>query len=184
MTDKPPALDPFEFMARLRAADIMHRVGSLRDEAILVEVRAPDSIWEVEFFADEPAVFERFTSDGKLLGAADLAALIARWSDPPTPEPVEPLPRDELALMRRLRAAGISFRVDALRIRRMLIDGAIMIEASLPGEHWEIDLLPGGDIEMERFETEFVHEFDAAALHELLARSTARLHRKRRGLRI
>jgi hypothetical protein len=185
MNDKPPVQDPFELMARLRAADILHRVGSLRDETTMIEVRAPDSIWEIEFFADEPAVFERFTSDGRLLGAADLAALIVKWSDPPVPAaPVEPLPQGELALMRRLRAAGINFWVDELRIRRTMFEGAIMIEAALPGEHWEIDLLPDGGIEMERFESEFVHEFDAAALHELLTRSPSRLHRKRRGLRI
>jgi hypothetical protein len=184
MNDKPLALDPFAFMARLREADILHRVGSLRDDSVLVEVRTPGHIWEIEFFPDSPIECERFASDGRILQGPDLAALIAKWSDTPPDGPVQPLPQGEFALMRRLREAGNNFQVDELRMRRMLIDGAIMIEASVPGEHWEIDILPDGEIEMERFETEFVHDFDAAELHELLAGSAARLHKRRRALRL
>ena len=183
MNDQPLALDPFEFMARLRAADILHRVGSLRDDSVLVEVRTPGHIWEIEFFPDSPIECERFASDGRILQGPELAALIAKWSDPPPDGPIQPLPPAELALMSRLREAAINFWVDELRMRRMLIDGAVMIEVAVPGEHWEIDILPDGAIELERFETEFVHGFDAADLHELLAGSAVRLHKRRRAMR-
>jgi hypothetical protein len=183
MTGEALALDPFELMARLRAADILHRVGSLRDDSVMVEARTPGCIWEIEFFPDSPIAVERFTSDGRILDGTDLAALIAKWSEPRSPA-VQPLPHGELALMRRLRDAGINFWVDEFRIRRMMIDGAIMIEAALPSEHWEIDILPDGEIELERFESEAVDRFGAAELHELVAEAGVRIHKRRRGLRI
>ena len=39
MNDKPFALDPFDFMARLRAADILHRVGPLRELLRLFQLK-------------------------------------------------------------------------------------------------------------------------------------------------
>jgi len=186
MSDESFAIDAFELMRRLDGADIPYRVGSIRDDAIVIEVRSPGSFWEIEFFPDRPAVFEPFNSDGRILGLFELAPLIAKWSDPPPPDDAAPpSPQDPLALMRRLREASISFRVDELMIRRTMIDGAIMIEVAVPGERWEIDILPDGAIEAERFETDFVRTFGAAELMELLDICVAgkSLHRKRRGLR-
>jgi hypothetical protein len=94
--------------------------------------------------------------------------------------------RDELGLMRLLRQAQISFFVDELRVREFMIDGAVMIEAVNPGERWEIDVLPDGEIEAERFVTQFVKEFDAQALADLLASFPDRSEpqRARKGFRM
>jgi len=61
------------------------------------------------------------------------------------------------------------FLVDELRIRKMMVEGTIMIEAFVPGEQWEIDLLASGEIEVERFESTGVRRFDAHSLGELAA---------------
>lgn len=50
-----------------------------------------------------------------------------------------------MALVRELEAAQISFRVTHHRY-----DG-ITIEATVPGERWEIDVLEDGDVDFERF---------------------------------
>jgi hypothetical protein len=179
MTDQPPGLDVYDLLRRLRAAGIHPRVDSIRDDALMVDVALPGQLWEIEFFPDGEIEFERFTSDGKILDAEAFAALIAKWADPPAPaRPFDRVP-DEIGLMRRLREAGISFWTDEMRMRKLMIDGAIMIEAAVPGERWEIDLLAGGEIEVERFESQFVKQFDARARDELFAALSDRSARPR-----
>jgi hypothetical protein len=183
---EPLDLDVFAFLARLREGGFYHRVGSERADAIMVDVSTPGALWEVEFFADGQIEFERFASDGKVLGRDALAALVAKWSERPLPDGAFERANRELGLMRLLRHAGISFFLDELRIREFMIDGAIMIEAVNPGERWEIDLLPGGEIEAERFVSQFVHAFDAQAVGDLLAAFPDRSvpQRTRRGCRM
>jgi hypothetical protein len=169
MTREGPSMDQFTLLRLLREAGCFHRVGSLRDDSVAIDAVLPGQRWEIEFFLDEEPDVEVFKSDGKVLGADALPGLIAKWSETPPP-PSSPLVlADQLSLLRQLREAEICFLVDELRMRRMTIAGAIMIETFLPGEQWEIDLLASGEIELERFETTHVRGFDADAQRELIA---------------
>jgi hypothetical protein len=171
MTRERPGMDQFTLLRLLREAGCFHRVGSLRDDSIAIDAVLPGQRWEIEFFSDEEPDVEVFKSDGKVLGADALPGLIAKWSETPPPlgSPSPLAPVDQLTLLRQLREAEICFLVDELRIRRMMIAGAIMVETFLPGEQWEIDLLADGEIELERFETTHVRSFDADAQRELIA---------------
>lgn len=160
-------IDQFGLLALLREGGGCHRVGSIRDDAILVDVVLPGQRWEIEFLLDEEPDVEVFKSDRKILGADALPGLIAKWSETPPPAGTSPGSIDETSLLRRLRDAQISFLVDELRMRRMMITGAIMVETFLPGEQWEIDVLASGEIQVERFESTHVRPFDASVLHEL-----------------
>jgi hypothetical protein len=169
MNREGPGMDQFTLLRLLREAGCFHRVGSLRDDSIAIDAVLPGQRWEIEFFVDEAPDVEVFKSDGKVLGADALPGLIAKWSETPPPSRSPLAPVDQLSLLQRLREAEICFLVDELRIRRMMIAGAIMVETFLPGEQWEIDLLAGGEIEVERFETTQVRRFDADAQRELIA---------------
>jgi hypothetical protein len=164
-----PGLDQFGLLRLLREGECLHRVGSLRDDSIAIDAVLPRQRWEIEFFLDDEPAVEVFKSDGKVLGADALPGLIAKWSEVPPPAGLPLVPVDQSSLLRRLREAEICFLVDELRIRRMMVAGSIMVEAFLPGELWEIDLLESGEIEIERFETTYVRTFDADALRELFS---------------
>jgi len=169
MNREVPGIDLFSLMKLLRDGGCLHRVDSLRDDSIAIDAVLPGQRWEIEFFLDgEPAV-EVFKSDGKVLGADALPGLITKWSETPPLGASAVVPADQPSLLRRLREAEIHFLVDELRIRRMMIAGVIMVEAFLPGEQWEADLLANGEIEVERFETTYVRTFDADALRELIS---------------
>lgn len=71
--------------------------------------------------------------------------------------------RPFLDLLRRLEEAQIHFRLRQSR------DDALMIEANVPGERWEIEFVDYDDevqIEIERFVSNG-HIDDESALHEL-----------------
>lgn len=59
------------------------------------------------------------------------------------PEPFAKL----MQIIRKLEAARIHFRVDYHRYE------AVTIEAVVPGERWEIDVLEDGEVDFERFVT-------------------------------
>jgi hypothetical protein len=160
-------MDQFTVLRLLREAGCVYRVGSLRDDSIAIDAVLSGQRREIEFFLDEGPDVEVSKSDGKILGADALPDLIAKWSETPPPSGSPLAPVDQLSLLRQLREAKICFLADELRIRQMMIAGAIMIETFLPGEQWEIDLLATGEIEIERFETTHVRTFDADALREL-----------------
>jgi hypothetical protein len=70
-----------------------------------------------------------------------------------------------LGLLKRLEAAKISYTLNASR------EEAIMIEAVVPGERWEIELVDYGDElhwEVERFRSNGKME-DESAIEELFA---------------
>lgn len=184
MTDVP-AVDFYSLRRMLDEADVFHRIGSIRDDTVLVEVRST-AFWEIEFYADGTVVYERFQSTGAILDARGFIDRVAQYADPPLSKANLEQPLNELAVMRLLRAAGINFSADELLMRKIMVEGAVMIEAAVPGEHWEIDVLPGGDIEVECFRSEGgVPDFDAAVLAELLASARDRQAppSRRRGLR-
>lgn len=60
----------------------------------------------------------------------------------------------------RLRKAGIYSTVTTVR------EGALMVEISVPGEHWEVEFLEDGNIDIERF----VKLLDETALDDLFQR--------------
>ena len=79
MTTNTTAL--FDWMSKLRAARIQFTMDSVRDDAVMLDVRVPGERWEVEFFPDGSIEVERFLSPGKIEGASALDELLSRFSD-------------------------------------------------------------------------------------------------------
>lgn len=174
----------FDLRRKLDAAGVFHRVGSLRDEAVLIEVRLPTSFWEIEFHSDGTLEYEVFKSTGAILDGWAFTELVVQWWDRPLPKATLDRQLSELNVMRLLREAGITFSADEMLMRKVMVEGAVMIEVAVPGERWEIDVLPSGEIEVERFRTEVgVHDFDAEALRRLLASAGEAPAHRRKGLR-
>lgn len=180
--DLPAGL--FELRRQLDEAGIFHRVGSLREETVLIEVRLPASFWEIEFHSDGSAEYEVFRSTGAILDAGGFIELVVRYADQAPPQASLQQQLSELNVMRLLRAAGISFSADEMLMRKVMVEGAIMIEVAVPGERWEIDVLANGAIEVERFRSEVgVHDFDTEALRRLLSTAVEAPAHRRKGLR-
>jgi hypothetical protein len=174
----------FELLQTLDAVGIFHRVGSLRDETVLIEVRLPTSFWEIEFHSDGTVEYEVFRSTGAILDGSGLIELVVQYADQPPPQASLDRQLSELTVMRLLREAGICFSADEMLMRKITAEGAIMIEVAVPGERWEIDVLANGEIEMERFRAgEGVHDFDGKVLRELLASAGQAATNRRKGLR-
>jgi hypothetical protein len=70
---------------------------------------------------------------------------------------------DVLAILRRLEAARIHYRLEQTR------DDAIAIEVAVPGERWEIEFLGTGEVESEIFRSNG-EILGAQALDDLYAR--------------
>lgn len=69
-----------------------------------------------------------------------------------------------MEIMRALEAAHIHFTVARYR------DDAVSIQATVPGERWEIDVLDDGDVDFERFVSDGGVTRGEAELHEFIAR--------------
>jgi len=174
----------FDLRRQLDEAGVFHRVGSLREETVLVEVRLPSSFWEIEFHSDGTVEYEVFKSTGAILDAGGFIELVVQYADRPVPQASLDRQLSEPTVMRLLRAAGIYFCADEMLMGKIMVDGAVMIEVAVPGERWEIDVLPSGDIEVERFQAgEGVHDFDDKVLSELLASAGQAAANRRKGLR-
>lgn len=68
------------FLARLRSANIFHRLRDTRDDAISVDVAVPGERWEVDFLVDGSVEIEVFRSDGTLYDDSRLDDLFDRFS--------------------------------------------------------------------------------------------------------
>jgi hypothetical protein len=68
-------------------------------------------------------------------------------------------------LIARLNAARVFHTISSIR------DGALLIDAALPGERWEIEVFEDGHVEIERFRSTGEID-DETALAELFARSS------------
>ena len=79
MTPSTAAL--FDWMNKLREAKIRFTMASVRDDAVMLQVRVPGERWEVEFFPDGTIEVERFLSPGKIEGESALDELLSRFSD-------------------------------------------------------------------------------------------------------
>ncbi|RYY05226.1 MAG: hypothetical protein EON55_27880 [Alphaproteobacteria bacterium] len=66
-------------------------------------------------------------------------------------------------IIARLNAARIHHSITSIR------DDAIMIDAAVPGERWEIEVFQDGHVEIERYRSDG-EIVDEAALVELFAR--------------
>ncbi|HEY7156651.1 MAG TPA: hypothetical protein VH575_21965 [Gemmataceae bacterium] len=79
-----------DFLERLEKAKIAYSLRHIREDALLVEVRVPGEIWEVEFLRDDEIEIERFRSNGRIDDASLLDVLFAKFSaDSPEPTPEE-----------------------------------------------------------------------------------------------
>jgi hypothetical protein len=65
-----------------------------------------------------------------------------------------------LAFLARLDRAKIHYTLANYR------EGAVSVEVHLPGEHWEVDFLADGDVDVERYRSNGKIE-DASVLEEL-----------------
>jgi hypothetical protein len=164
----------FDLLRQFNDAGVFYRVGSVREEAIMIGVRSATAFWEIEFL-DGRILYERFNASGPILDRQAFIELVAEKSDQTLLRERLERQLDQWAVMRLLREAGINFVADDKPMGRVMVEGAIMIEAAVPGERWEIDLQPSGEIEVERFRSEgCVRDFNARALAEVLAASRDR----------
>lgn len=69
-----PLQKVIDFLERLREANILFRLDSIR-EAVMVEVMVPGEHWEVEFFPDGHVEVEIYTSGDAEEGLADESSL-------------------------------------------------------------------------------------------------------------
>jgi hypothetical protein len=67
------------------------------------------------------------------------------------------------AIIARLNAARIHHTITSIR------DDALLIDAAVPGERWEIEVFEDGHVEVERYRSDG-EIADEAALTDLLAR--------------
>ena len=67
-----------------------------------------------------------------------------------------------LKFLSRLDAAGIHYSMGSCR------DGAVMVEAIVPGQHWEIEFFGDGHVEIERFFADPEGVFDDESLLDAL----------------
>lgn len=66
-------------------------------------------------------------------------------------------------LLKRLDTAKISYRLNSVR------SGALMVEVTVPGERWEIEVLEDGSVEVEVFRSDGAM-LGADAITDLFAR--------------
>lgn len=79
-----------DFLERLEKAKIAYSLRHSRDDALMVEIRVPGELWEVEFLRDDEIEVERFRSNGRIGDASLLEVLFAQFSaDSPEPTPEE-----------------------------------------------------------------------------------------------
>jgi hypothetical protein len=60
------------FLERLERDHLWYRLEHVRPDTVMVVVRVPGEVWEVEFFEDGQIEFERFRSSGGISDEADL----------------------------------------------------------------------------------------------------------------
>jgi hypothetical protein len=66
-----------EFVNRLDEIGAPYHITKSRDDAVMVEVRAPGEHWEVEFLEDGRIDVERFRSNGHI---DDEGVLVELWT--------------------------------------------------------------------------------------------------------
>ncbi len=79
-TEKRSLAAALDFLTKLDAAKIWHRLEHVRD-SLMVYLAIPGERWEVEFFDDGHVEVERFQSDGKIAGADVLEPMIESMRD-------------------------------------------------------------------------------------------------------
>jgi hypothetical protein len=97
-------------------------------------IRLPTTFWEIEFHSDGIVEYEVFRSTGAILDGRGFIELVKQGWDRPLPQASLDRHLSELNVMRLLREAGIHFWADAMLIRNVMVEGAVMIEVAVPGE--------------------------------------------------
>jgi hypothetical protein len=78
---KAPRHSIYEWMSKLKEANIHFTLATFRDDALMLQISVPGERWEVEFFRDGTVEIERFRSDGKIEGANALKELLRHYAD-------------------------------------------------------------------------------------------------------
>ena len=74
-------MTPFEVIAGLNRARIMHSITSIREGAIMIDAAVPGERWEIEVFEDGHVEIERYVSNGEIADEAALHRLLAQFPD-------------------------------------------------------------------------------------------------------
>src|SRR4051794_1345827 len=67
-----------DFLERLEKAKIAYSLRHSREDALMVAIRVPGELWEVEFLQDDEIEVERFRSNGRIGDASLLDVLFAK----------------------------------------------------------------------------------------------------------
>ena len=99
----------FELRRTLEKAAVYYRIGSLRDETVLIEVRLATSFWEIEFFSDGRVEYEVYKSNGAILDGRGFIELVKQWWDQPLPQAALDRQLSELTVLRLLARPTSTF---------------------------------------------------------------------------
>ena len=69
-----------DFLNELELRNIFYKLDKKNDEYIMIEIRVPGELWEVEF-SDDDIRIERFISTGTILDESELKTLFDLFSD-------------------------------------------------------------------------------------------------------
>jgi hypothetical protein len=78
---KAPGQDIYDWVSKLKRANIHFAVATFRDDALMLQISVPGERWEAEFFPDGTVEVERFRSDGRIAGADALDELLHKHAD-------------------------------------------------------------------------------------------------------
>ena len=70
-----------DFIGRLDAAHLSHRLTLIRPDSVCVEVVVPGERWEVEFMQNGGVEVERFISNGDIADERALETLFSDFAD-------------------------------------------------------------------------------------------------------
>ena len=71
----------YEFLDRLRSANIHFTLASYREETVMIQISVPGERWEVEFLKDGGAEVERFRSDGRISDRSEIEVLFTKFGE-------------------------------------------------------------------------------------------------------
>ncbi|MGH2441673.1 MAG: hypothetical protein ACRDFX_00730 [Chloroflexota bacterium] len=182
-----------DFLRQLNAMHVWHAEIRIRAHTLGTVVRRPGQIWEVEFSDDGNVEIERFVSPGIVSNDDKLLDdFIAVWSDDDgaiarlfpypgshTEETAvieDSLHDDEESAGRRRGFGKLLDFLNALEtegidaLQAATHPGSLAIISDLPGQYWDIEFFPDGEVAIERYvSTDVVSDDDGAILEDFFA---------------
>ena len=72
---------------KLKAAKIHFELAYHRYDGISINATVPGERWEIDVLEDGDVDFERFVTDGGVVGEPEMNEAIAKWAEPAAEEP-------------------------------------------------------------------------------------------------